>query len=225
MNSKIFKIALTFFFLTLWGLVGFEEGLLFSQSTNQNYIVTTAPSTAVIDQSTLTDANSNTTIQYFDGLARPVQSVQKAQSSKDGSTWVDLVDMTEYDGFGRENKQWLPVPATGNTGAYISPTEFAGLSSAQYGSSEKPYSLTEFEPSPLNRVTGKYGAGASWYDNKKKESILYQSNAGEVAYFFVNSNNQLQRNFTFRRFANFLTKRFVTVINRKANFIKANWLH
>jgi len=185
---KSFYSILLFLGLPLW---------LSAQTTGQNYIIATIPFQPVTDPTALVDANSNpnsnSTIQYFDGLGRPVETVQKALSSKDGTTWVDLVNMTQYDAFGREYKHLLPAPATGNTGAFVDSTGFAGLSSTQYAG-EKPYSTTEFEPSPLNRVTGQYGAGKDWYDASKKVNTAYQANdANEVVYFSV-ENDQLKRN-------------------------------
>jgi RHS repeat-associated protein len=172
--------------IALWGIMR-----CFAQFSNQNYIVTTVPTLAITDPTTLSDANSISTIQYFDGLGRPIQTVQKAITR----AGKDLLNLIEYDGIGRDYKHWLPAPATSNTGAFVSATDFTGLANTQYTSSEKPYAITDFEPSPLNRVTGKYGAGASWYAGKKNDSILYQTNTSstEVAYYFVNSSNQLQR--------------------------------
>ena len=161
---------------------------LIAQSKDQNYILSRT-------YQTMDRANFLDKIQYFDGLGRPVETVQKAQSSKDGTTWVDLVSIIEYDSVGRDYKHWLPVPATVKTGDYVSATNFKTLANVQYTSSEKSYTTTNYELSPLNRVTGKYGAGASWYAGKKNDSVLYQSNlANEVGCFFVNSNSQLERN-------------------------------
>src|ERR1035437_3520038 len=111
---KSFYYILLFLGIPLW---------LSAQTSTQNYIVTTVPTVPVTNPTTLTDvnsgSNSNTTIQYFDGLGRPMETVQKAQSSKDESTWVDLVGLTEYDVVGRDYKHWLMAPVTGNTGAYV----------------------------------------------------------------------------------------------------------
>ena len=157
---------------------------LIAQSTDQNYILTrtyqTSDGTSYLDQ-----------IQYFDGLGRPVETVQKAIS---GVTSSDLVRLTEYDGVGREYRHWLPITNSGS-GAYVTPTTITGNTTSLYGGDARPYATTNFEHSPLNRVTGKYGAGASWYTGKKNDSILYQANiASEVAFYFVNTSNQLQRN-------------------------------
>lgn len=169
------------------GLLTISVGIL-AQSTDQNYIVTTTPTVGVTDPNTLTDANSNSTIQYYDGLGRPIETVQKAISP----TGADLVSGIEYDGFGRDYRHWLPASVSGSNGAYVS--NFGALAVSTNGGDSKPYATTNFELSPLNRVTGKYGAGNSWYAGKKNDSILYQTNTGtEVIYFNVNSNNQLVR--------------------------------
>ena len=139
----------------------FTMGLM-AQSTDQNYILTktyqNATATSSIDH-----------IQYFDGLGRPIEAIQKAIS---GITGSDLVTLTEYDAVGREFRQWLPVTSTGS-GAYVTPTTITGNTTTLYAGDAKPYATTNYEPSPLNRVTGKYGAGASWYAGKKNDSILY----------------------------------------------------
>jgi len=161
---------------------------VWAQSLDQNYIVTTVPIVPVADPTTLTDVNSISTIQYFDGLGRTIQTVQKAIS---GITGADLVTLTEYDSTGREYKHWLPITNAGN-GAFLSPATITGNTTSLYGGDTKPYAITEFEPSPLNRITRQYGPGAAW--NSHPTGIVYGTNtASSVAYFFVNGNNQLQR--------------------------------
>lgn len=165
---------------------------LLAQSTDQNYIISTTPRVVVTDPSTLTAANSRTAIQYFDGLGRPMQTVLKGQSLKNGA-WVDLVNYTEYDGVGREYKQWLPAAATTATGEYVSPTEFSSLSNSQYASEARPYVETKYEPSPLNRVTEVFGAGNDWFINNKRKQSSYETNATVIPNFYVNTTNNLVR--------------------------------
>jgi len=61
-----------------------------AQSTNQNYILNRTYLTA-------DGASYNDHILYFDGLGRTVQTVQKGITP----TGKDLIDITEYDRFGR----------------------------------------------------------------------------------------------------------------------------
>jgi len=107
---KSFYYILLFLGMPFW---------LLAQTTGQNYIFTTVPIAPVSNPTTLTDANSssnsNSSIQYFDGLGRPMQTVQKAITP----SGKDLVNFTEYDAVGRDYKHWLPAPATGNTGASV----------------------------------------------------------------------------------------------------------
>ena len=160
---------------------------LIAQSSDQNYILSriyqTKDGSSYLDQ-----------IQYFDGLGRPVETVLKAQSSKDGSNWFDLITMKEYDGVGREYRQWLPVPATVKTGEYTLPATFISKSNSFYSmkaGDTYPYTETLFESSPLNRTNGQKSQGAAW--NSHPTDIKYQTNATEVVNFFVNANNQLER--------------------------------
>ena len=159
--------------------------------SNQNYIVSITPYQAISTPANSNDGNSNMSIQYFDGLGRIVENVQKGITPNG----QDLVDLTEYDIIGRDSCKWNPTPASGNAGGYILKSAFSSLASNQYGSTESPYSKVEYESSPLNRLSGQYGAGAVWYANSKKISTSYQVNiTDEVAYYCVNSNKQLQRN-------------------------------
>jgi len=171
---KSFYYILIFLSIPLWP---------YAQSSTQNYIATTVPYQSVSDPSTLTDvnssSNSNSTIQYFDGLGRPMETVQKAITPA-GS---DLVSGIEYDGFGRDYHHWLPGSVSGNSGAYVS--DFGTPTISTNGGDSKPYATTEYEPSPLNRITGQYGAGADWYSAVKKKAVDYTINASDVKYFYV----------------------------------------
>ena len=99
------------------------------------------------------------TVQYFDGLGRPIQTVQRGITP----TKQDLATLTEYDGADRENIQWLAVPIAGNNGAYVDLAAFKTEAANQYGSSEKPYNTIIYESSPLNRIIEQFGAGNDWY--------------------------------------------------------------
>jgi len=172
---------------------------LSSQTSTQNYIVTTIPFQAVTDPTTLVDANSNTSIQYFDGLGRPSQTVQRAITP----LGADLVTGIMYDSFGRDSLQWLPAVAAGNNGAYF--PNFAAQAQTSNGD-VKPYSRTEYEPSPLNRVTGQYGAGADWYNAGKKQSIEYLTNDANIAYYYVNSDKHLAKDANYAAGRLYVTK-------------------
>ena len=145
----------------------------------QNYIYTTTPIIASTNAGTLTTAQSLQTIQYFDGLGRPAETVQRGITP----SGADLVVGIEYDDFGHQQRQWLPGAVVGNNGNFV--TDFASPAVNTNGD-YSPYTTTEYEPSPLDRVTGQYGAGADWYSNDKKKTIAYTTNGSDVKLFEVN---------------------------------------
>ena len=158
-------------------------------SQSQNYMTTTVPFQAVSDAEQLDDFNSNTTIQYFDGLGRLSQTVQKAGSP---IGWNDLVAGVVYDDFGRKSGEWLPAVAPqGNGGAYI--PQYQYLANMQTAYSEgNPFTMTKYEPSPLNRVMEQYGPGKDWQIHTKSQKTVYIANipnsqypTNYVKYFYV----------------------------------------
>jgi RHS repeat-associated protein len=119
----------------------------------------------------LKDVNQAT--QYLDGLGRPLQTVIKQGSMVTGFSATDMVSPVEYDQLGREQFKYLPFAAN-NTGgnSSISDGNFklnpfqqqSTYMTTQYGSQNETfyYSKTNFEPSPLSRVTDAYAPGNSW---------------------------------------------------------------
>ncbi|HLP04034.1 MAG TPA: DUF6443 domain-containing protein, partial [Paludibacter sp.] len=185
-------------FIYILMVLFFPVSSIWSQTSVPNYIITTIPTSPVTDPTALVDngssQNSNSTIQYFDGLGRPTETVQKGITP----TGKDLVALTEYDGVGREYLHWLPV-ANAGSGAYVDAATFktnAGSFYSTVANDSYPYTTTEYEASPLNRVTGQYGAGAAWNNptSPKKVKTEYGTNAAsEVAYFHVDGSSQLVR--------------------------------
>ncbi|MFP3548938.1 DUF6443 domain-containing protein, partial [Rhizobium sp. SIMBA_035] len=58
------------------------------------------------------------TVQYLDGLGRPKQVV----NVKASPLGRDVVSHIEYDGFGRQVRDYLPVPQDGTLNGAIVPT-------------------------------------------------------------------------------------------------------
>ena len=144
-----------------------------SVSSNQNYIQTKTYTTA--DASRYME-----TVQYFDGLGRPMQTVQRAITP---ATW-DLVSFQEYDRFGRDSTSWLPALASGNNGAFVVINTFKTKATQTYNNTTynvvadtKPYNLLIYEASPLNRIFDQYGPGADWQNNGKAVKTDYQTNS------------------------------------------------
>ena len=147
-----------------------------SVSTSQNYIQTKTYTTD--DGSRYMEA-----IQYFDGLGRPVQTVQRAITP----LAADLVTYQEYDSFGREDRSWLPAVAAGNNGAYMPLANYKTSAMATYrsttyntASDSVAYSRPVYEASPLNRVLEQYAPGADWKSKGKSVKTSYFSNIASV---------------------------------------------
>jgi RHS repeat-associated protein len=136
-------------------------------SQNQNYVVTYSPRQPFTDASQLPNQNIcdvNATVQYFDGLGRLLQMVQvKGNPYAD----KDMVQLVQYDQFGREATRYLPYTSATADGSYkadaftVQPTFYnsppTGVKQNSY-----PFSQTIFEASPLNRVMEQGAPGADW---------------------------------------------------------------
>jgi RHS repeat-associated protein len=143
--------------------------------SNQNYIVTytaTAPINAysIINNMPITDVK--TSIQYFDALGRPTQTVAK-QGSLETSTNTsrDLVATVTYDAYGRKQADLLPYVASGGDGSFK--TDAISAQPAYYNSTTNPIAgqgetganakdSILYENSPLNRVTKTMAPGNNW---------------------------------------------------------------
>jgi len=176
-------------------------------SASQNYILTSTPrvggfKNAGTGINTGDFAGRSTcelmqTVQYFDGLGRPLQTVQIKGSPLD----KDIVQPVAYDAYGREVQKYLPYTATTADGSYkggaitdqgsfyTSPPSGSGVTAVA-----SPFALSVFEPSPLNRVTEQGAPGAAWQPVPNSTTghtvkITYGTNGtNEVLIWNVNSN-------------------------------------
>ncbi|MCX2496398.1 DUF6443 domain-containing protein, partial [Pedobacter sp. PF22-3] len=137
-------------------------------STNQNYILTRTFKTSVTD-ATLGNSRDvceeNHSIQYFDGLGRPLQTVQVQGSP----SFRDIVQPIAYDAFGRERFKYQPYAAqTGASGSFRSAALdeqynfFHFPQAAGIKATDNAFAETVFEASPLNRVLQQGAPGADW---------------------------------------------------------------
>ncbi|WDF75976.1 DUF6443 domain-containing protein [Mucilaginibacter sp. KACC 22773] len=149
-------------------------------SANKNYILTSVPRiggiTTVAGLANRSTCELMQTVQYFDGLGRQLQNIQIKGSPLD----KDVVQPFAYDIFGREVNKYLPYAATTTDGGYKTdaltagagvlsfyyPTGSTAASGAQQSNgivyNPKPFAVTNFEPSPLNRATEQGAPGSDW---------------------------------------------------------------
>ena len=127
-------------------------------SVDKNYILTR----------TFRDAYGATwqdKVDYFDEMGRQEETVLvKASPMGD-----DLTNLTEYDAFGRVEKQWLQaeVWSLDGYGFYISPETLKQSIRSNNCNDSAPYLLKQYESSPLGRPVREYGAGQDWHSKGK----------------------------------------------------------
>lgn len=154
-----------------------------SISKNDNYIYTRvfqSPMTTVKGIKNNRDVQES--ITYFDGLGRPVQN----NAIRQGGDASDIITHIEYDGFGRQGKEYLPfsLANTGNTYSRTSSQDalnkvLSFYNIDKYGKTLNPFSEKRFEPSPLNRVLEQAAPGNDWAMSNLKKNTLkseYQTN-------------------------------------------------
>ena len=99
------------------------------------------------------------TVAYYDGLGRPKQNIGVKASPKGR----DVVTHIEYDEFGRQAKDFLPIPQSGTQAGRIYDSPLSNASSI-YGN-EKIFSEKILENSPLNRLLGQIHQGNDWQNH------------------------------------------------------------
>jgi RHS repeat-associated protein len=126
-------------------------------------------------------------ITYFDGLGRPKQNI----SIKSTPLGNDLVTPILYDDFGRQTREYLPIPQLGTQSANIYPqnsnlVDFPVTNSTGiYETGEKIFSEKTFDDSPLDKILEVYGIGADWRNSSKSNLFDYQTNPGNEVLRFV----------------------------------------
>ncbi|UKB84841.1 RHS repeat-associated core domain-containing protein [Chryseobacterium sp. MEBOG06] len=132
-----------------------------AQTASENYISTTDCLNEDCTKKTYT-------VQYFDLLGRPKQVVNVQASPLKR----DVVTHIEYDEYGRQIKEYLPVPqlSTGGGSYYSGPL---GVYPLVYGD-EKIYTEKVIENSPLQRILQQKSIGKDW--NNKSTDFGYDLN-------------------------------------------------
>ncbi|UZT99334.1 DUF6443 domain-containing protein [Chryseobacterium fluminis] len=169
------KIIIPVATLLLSGLVHAQN----APSPTENYIQSRTYLEPVTTSSP--DAKQINTVQYFDGLGRPKQIV----NVKASPLGKDVVTHIEYDGFGRQTKDYLPIPQSQTLNGAIFPTPLANAS-ASYGS-EKIYAEKILENSPLDRIQQQIQVGTDWSNKPVKFDYDANAVADEVVIFPKNS--------------------------------------
>ncbi|QHC85053.1 hypothetical protein AS589_09830 [Empedobacter brevis] len=148
-----------------------------AQSDTENYIKTTECLKADCTE-------KKETVVYYDGLGREKQVLQVGASPL-GKT---IVTPIEYDGFGRQAREYLPFPIGSAANTVVSPTTNGTTFYSTATGDSSPFSEKTFENSPLNRVLAQAAPGKSWATGSGHEiKFSYQANksSDEVIIFEV----------------------------------------
>ncbi|MGV0753977.1 DUF6443 domain-containing protein [Empedobacter brevis] len=148
-----------------------------AQSGTENYIKTTECLKADCTE-------KKETVVYYDGLGREKQILQVGASPL-GKT---IVTPIEYDGFGRQAREYLPFPIGSAANTVVSPTTSGNSFYSTATGDSSPFSEKTFENSPLNRVLAQAAPGKSWAPGSGHEiKFSYQANksSDEVIIFDV----------------------------------------
>ncbi|MEQ8363572.1 MAG: DUF6443 domain-containing protein [Cyclobacteriaceae bacterium] len=156
---------------------------------NVNYIVSNNLQIPVQDAETIKDlpiGSNSQTVQYLDGLGRPLQSTVTQGSPEK----KDIIQPVQYDQHGRESKKYSPFISSTQSGRFVvdplgASTSYSNSPHFQFynngtgdkvADDERPFTETLFEASPLNRPVEVFGSGKDWYDNGKSVKLDYLIN-------------------------------------------------
>jgi RHS repeat-associated protein len=164
--------------------LGFMDSIAQTMTAGKNAIMEQTPREAMTTLTGSTYKTLQSSIGYFDGLGRPSLTVVY-RGSADASK--DLITSTsQYDIFGRNYKNILPVASNSSTGDFSTQSE--ALAKTFYNDQNPFTEVTLFENSPMNRPLKSYGVGENWRTNSKfVESKYLIANSGVVLLFNVTS--------------------------------------
>lgn len=163
-----------------------------AQTNTENHITTTTPTTPTTNVSNLNANEKRTITTYLDGLGRPIQQVAHAQSPSNR----DIIQINEYDAFGRTAKQYLPYTTTQTAGSFSTTavadqTTFYG-NTARVAFSAYPFSETNFDNSPLNRSLEQSAPGQDWQlGSGHTIQTSYELNAANEVRLFTESSGNI----------------------------------
>ena len=113
--------------------------------------------------------NSRQTIDYYDGLGRPVQTVRR----REAPNGKDLVNHTFYS-LGRPVQEWSETAV--GTGNAMLPYQSISNSTAHIYSDDYAFRMTEYENSLLSRPVSVTGPGNDWHMEDKSIDYEYLIN-------------------------------------------------
>lgn len=169
-----------------------------------NYVRTQVPDLPSATWPPPSDRYRQTT-EYLDGLGRSMQTVAKNEHADS----FDIVSQKVYDaGSGKETYTYLPFAApvaTSNGNLHIPVASRIRHFYDANGPDEEPYSKTETDNSPVNRITKQLSPGRNWVGSNRGKVNDYGCNtAGEGVRLFTIGNNPGDVPITYAAYAPFV---------------------
>ncbi|ASW72834.1 sugar-binding protein [Chryseobacterium piperi] len=153
------------------------------------------------------------TVEYFDGLGRPKQII----NIKASPLGRDVVTHIEYDGFGRQVKDFLPVPQAQSTNGAIVSNPLANATQTSIYGQEKIFAEKTLENSPLDRILEQKQVGNAW--NTKPVKFDYGTNTATEVRKYVTTTTFMEGR------TNSVLKVAANDANSASGFYKANQLY
>ena len=156
---------------------------------SSNSIVTMIPSTQTnnisfnFNSMSASGSKVNTTINHYDGLGRPYQSIALGQSP----TGRDIASLIEYAGLNRSTKLWLPI-SLDTDGQPLENSSFISQATSSYNDS-RPYKEVLYESSALNRLIGTIQPGIEYANHPTSNEYDINTEDDQVQVFKVSHSN------------------------------------
>lgn len=178
-------------------ICGPGEGACIDITEGLNYIIEEVPRGKTSDVNAILSMDEESkmkTTTFFDGLGRPMQTVEY-RGSPDR---LDLVVPFRYDEYGRQQLKYLPYQATTGNGGYkydatIKQAEFYFDNPPGIPHDSKPYSKSIFDHSPLNRIIEQGAPGEDWQPDENHRTVRkeYLLNLAEEVLKFTVINGKI----------------------------------
>jgi RHS repeat-associated protein len=108
------------------------------------------------------------TTTYMDGLGRQIQKVSRETALQDpalpNNLWGDMVQFSNFDMLGRQDKEYLPYTTTNQSGKYKTntATDQPAYYTTKYNEAAAYSRITAYDNSPLNRALKVNEPGTNW---------------------------------------------------------------
>ena len=169
-------------------VASYEYNYTGENGSNYNYVKSENMLVGATSLGSISSSDKNVTINYFDGLGRPVQQAY-LRASPPGYNNRNIIRFFEYDNQGLQKRNYLPYMANSSATAVNSvfrpnaATEQANFYNSAQNSvvrDLRPFVENEFENTPLNRVLNSFGPGKLWKDNNRKMAARLKVAAGNT---------------------------------------------